>query len=51
VKLACCARRKPAASIPEQDMTVLIEVVGGLVLAALIVRGAIAFYQDFKRSK
>jgi hypothetical protein len=51
VKLACCANRNPAEPIPEQDMTVLIEVVGGLVLAALIVRGAIAFYQDFKRSK
>jgi hypothetical protein len=28
-------------------MIVLVEVVGGLVIVALIVRGAIAFYQDF----
>ncbi len=28
-------------------MGVLIEVVGGLVLAALIVRGIFGFYQDF----
>jgi hypothetical protein len=30
-------------------MMVLIEVVGGLVIVALMVRGAIGFYQDFKR--
>ncbi len=30
-------------------MGVLIQVVGGLVLVALIVRGLIAFYQDFTR--
>lgn len=30
-------------------MAVLIEVVGGLVLVALVVRGIIAFYQDFTR--
>jgi hypothetical protein len=30
-------------------MMVLIEVVGGLVLVALIVRGAIGFYEDYKR--
>lgn len=30
-------------------MAILIEVVGGLVLVALIVRGAFAFYQDFTR--
>jgi hypothetical protein len=30
-------------------MGVLIEVVGGLVLVALIVRGVFAFYQDFTR--
>lgn len=30
-------------------MGVLIEVVGGLVLVALVVRGFIAFYQDFTR--
>jgi hypothetical protein len=30
-------------------MMVLIEVVGGLVLVALVVRGAIGFYQDFTR--
>ncbi len=28
-------------------MGVLIQVVGGLVIVALIVRGLIAFYQDF----
>jgi hypothetical protein len=32
-------------------MVVLIEVVGGLVIVALIVRGAIAFYQDFTSRK
>ena len=30
-------------------MVVLIEVVGGLVLVALIVRGIFGFYQDFTR--
>lgn len=30
-------------------MGVLIEVIGGLVIVALIVRGLIAFYQDFTR--
>jgi hypothetical protein len=33
----------------EPAMGVLIEVVGGLVIVALIVRGFIAFYQDFTR--
>lgn len=32
-------------------MIVLIEVVGGLVIVALIVRGAIAFYQDYTSRK
>lgn len=32
-------------------MVVLIEVVGGLVLVALIVRGIFAFYQDFTRKE
>ena len=30
-------------------MGILIQVVGGLVIVALIVRGFIAFYQDFTR--
>lgn len=36
-------------TITESAMGVLIEVVGGLVIVALIVRGLIAFYQDFTR--
>ena len=32
-------------------MLVLIEVVGGLVIVALMVRGAIGFYQDYKRNR
>lgn len=30
-------------------MSVLVEIIGGVVVVALIVRGAIAFYQDFKQ--
>jgi len=30
-------------------MAILVEIVGGLVLAALVIRGALAFFQDFKR--
>jgi hypothetical protein len=29
-------------------MGVLIQIVGGLVIVALIIRGAIGFYQDFR---
>ncbi len=44
--------RSPAGKVPattESAMGVLVEVVGGLVIVALIVRGFIAFYQDFTR--
>lgn len=32
-------------------MVVLVQVVGGLVIVALIVRGAMAFYKDFTSRK